>query len=165
MGLLLTLAVSEAWRETGHLLPGLAGGLALLLAGGLLADLVAHRLTVAGQGAMRPVAATPAVVAMRAVVTMPGAWLLAERSGLPGLVPLWVRLLVAAGTIAGSVLVSDLDRRGARLGLGPVLMAITIVGVYETVPDTDLVLAALGPTLLLALLAGPMAQGAWTATP
>ena len=34
---------------------------------------------------------------------------------------------------------ADLDRRGARLGLGPVIWLITVFGVYVTVPDTELI--------------------------
>jgi hypothetical protein len=63
----------------------------------------------------------------------------------------WVRALVLAATAIGSLVASRIDRRYCRLGLGPVLFAITAVGVFACVPDTEQaipLLAASGAALV-----------------
>jgi hypothetical protein len=52
-------------------------------------------------------------------------------------------------------LLADFDARWRHRGLGPVLLAISVAGVYATVPDTEPALVALGTALPLALLAWP----------
>jgi len=64
----------------------------------------------------------------------------------------------------------SLDRRGARLGVAPVLLLVALGGMYATVPDTDAVRAAIGALVPLTLLACPRAvatlgaAGAYAAT-
>lgn len=136
-GWLATAAYVESLRETGHLLPWAALGLALLAGGGELAD--RRHFGVIGRGA----------------AAAPGAVVLATAAGLD-VVPVWVRVLVVVTTIAVAVLVADLERRVAPTGLGLVLIALTVVGVYETVPEPGLVLPLLVTALLGALLAWPI---------
>ena len=53
-------------------------------------------------------------------------------------------------------LVADVDRRTARLGLGPLLFAVSVGGVYATVPDTEQALVLLGVAAPVALLGWPL---------
>jgi hypothetical protein len=55
----------------------------------------------------------------------------------------------------GGWLVADFDARWGRQGYGPVLFAISLAGVYVTVPDTEQALVALGAALPLAFLGWP----------
>lgn len=134
-GLLLAAAALAAYQRTGHLVVGLAISVVLLAAGGLV-----------GQIARLPLAA-------RMLLAVPGAAVIATRSALP--VPGWARAFAAVITVVGFGLIDDLDRRHDRLGLGPLLLAATLIGIYETVPDPDFVLLLVGAALPLALLAWP----------
>jgi len=135
-GLLFAGAALAGYQRTGHLVVGLAISVALLVGGGLISDL-----------ARLPLLA-------RMLLAVPGAIVLAERSALPD--PGWVRMFVAFVTVVGAGLVADLDRRNAPSGLGPVLLAVTMVGLYESVPDPDFALLLLGAALPLALLGWPV---------
>ena len=57
--------------------------------------------------------------------------------------------------IIGAPLVADLDIRAGPDGLGPVLFAASTVGVYFTIPDTDVALALVPIATLLVLAAWP----------
>ena len=72
----------------------------------------------------------------------------------------WVPLLVFASTVIGGALVADFDYGNARAGLGPVLLAIAVVGMYSTLPDTEQVIVVMGVTLPLAFLGTPIALAA-----
>ncbi len=135
-GLLVAVVALEAYERTGHLVPGLAAAIVLLAAGGLLAD----------------VARLPLLVRM--VLALPGAVVLAEHSALPD--PRWVLVFAGTVTVVGSGLIADLDVRATDLGLGPVLLAVTVVGLYECEPDPDFALLLVGAALPLALLAWPL---------
>lgn len=134
-GLLMAAATLVALRQNGYLLVGLLAGIVCLAGGGALAD------------------ARGAPMAVRAVLMAPGAWLVAERAGLIN--PGWVRLLLTAAIVVGACLVADLDYRARWLGLGPVLFCVTVVGMYEAVPDPDIALTLLGVALPLGLLGWP----------
>jgi hypothetical protein len=134
-GLLLAGAVVVGLERAGLLPAQLVVGLAVLAGGGLVVELVR----------LPPVA--------MAVLTLPGAWMVATRAGL---VPVtWIRLLVGATIVVGALLVDDFDARWQQLGAGPVLVALTAGGVYATVPDTEAALVLLGVALPLALLGVP----------
>lgn len=135
-GLLATGAGLGAFWETGHVPAGLALALALLVVGGLVAD--ANRWGLAA----------------RAALAAPGAASLAGLAALPD--PGWALVLVALVTVVGGCLVVDMDRHWAAHGAGPVLLALTVVGIYETVPDPDLVLALLGVVVPMAALGWPL---------
>lgn len=66
---------------------------------------------------------------------LPGAWIVGL--SLEGFEPGWARPLLVVMTAIGGALVTDTDRYQERRGFGPALLAITIVGVYSTVPDTE----------------------------
>jgi hypothetical protein len=67
----------------------------------------------------------------------------------------WGWALVASLLVPGGWLLADLDARWRRRGLGPVLLAGSVAGIYATVPDTEQALVALGAAVPLALLAWP----------
>ncbi len=129
-GLLFAAAFAVALGRT----LGLPGGLAL-------------GLVVLGGAGM---AGRPRVALLLAIL---GAFLLVSGSGV-ALEP-WARLLVGTAIVLGGWLSADLDARWRRPGLGPVLLAISVAGVYATVPDTERALVALGAALPLAFLGWP----------
>ena len=88
------------------------------------------------------------------LLATPGAVVLATKSALPD--PLWARVFVGALTVVGTGLIDSLDRRCYRLGLGPLLLAVTTVGLYETVPDPDFALLLVGAALPVALFGWPL---------
>jgi hypothetical protein len=65
------------------------------------------------------------------------------------------RVLVLASAVVGATLLSDFDSRWCRRGLGPVLLAVSMLGIYATVPDTEQALVLLGLALPLALTFWP----------
>jgi hypothetical protein len=99
----------------------------------------------------------PLRLAARLAALVPGAWVVAAHSAIPG--ERWVRVLVFATIVAGSALVADLDHRTARVGLGPVLFALSVGGVYVSVPDTEQALVLLGVAAPVALLGWPLRTG------
>lgn len=91
-----------------------------------------------------------------AAAAVPGACVVAWGSGLRG--PEWIEPVVAAAIVAGGWTLADLDRRAAtaRLGLGPVLFAVTAAGIFATTPDTERALVLLIVAALTAVLAWPV---------
>jgi hypothetical protein len=135
-GLLFAAAAAAALQRTLGVPAGLALGLLVLAGAGALRG---H-----GHRAAGPLAWLLAVL---------GAWLLVARSGLA--LEQWARLLVGVAIVLGGWLVADFDAKWRRWGLGPVLLAVSVAGVYATVPDTERALTALGAALPLALLGWP----------
>ena len=129
-GTLFTAAFAVALALTRGLPAGLAVGLVVLVAAGAV---------------RRSSGSLPLAVA--------GAWLVLWGSGL-ALGSWWRPPLLVAVVLAG-LLMADLDDRWGRHGLGLPLLAITVAGIYTTVPDTEQALVALGAVLPLALLAWP----------
>jgi hypothetical protein len=114
---------------------------------GLLWGLLA--LFVAGEIAER----TPNPKIIGFVLALPGAVLVGYSTEFPG--PSWSRWVVLGVTALGAPLAADLDRRAARLGLGPVLWLIAVAGVYWTVPDTERVRPLIGAAIPLAFTGWP----------
>jgi hypothetical protein len=133
-GLLFAAAVALGLREALALPDGLALGLIVL----------------AGAGAA---GALPAGGLLAPVLAVPGSWLVVSGSGL--MLDRWAQLLVGTAIVVGGWLVATVDASWRREGLGPVLLAISVAGVYTTVPDTEQALVALGAALPLALLGWP----------
>jgi hypothetical protein len=90
---------------------------------------------------------------VRSLAAVPGAVLTADAIGSDEVDWLWPFAVVA--TMAGAALVADFDQHRAKTGLGPVLMAVTALGVYATVPDTDHAVVLFGALLPAALLGWP----------
>lgn len=94
-------------------------------------------------------------------------WLVGPLAALPGAVVLanendglsagWVPVLIVMGTAVIGATTADFDRRTSRFGLGPLLLVVTVLGIYLSVPDTELMRAVVGVALPLVLLAWPHA--------
>jgi Na+-transporting methylmalonyl-CoA/oxaloacetate decarboxylase beta subunit len=140
-GLLVTLAFVEAMKHFGTLPADLTRGLVYLSVAGLVAGVLAIW--------WRPLAFTGIVFAI------PGAALLTSHTGLPRVS--WVAPLVVMTVMFGGTLVADFDRRHRERGWSAVLYAVSVVGVYFTVPDTERALVLLGVSLPLLLLGWPVA--------
>jgi hypothetical protein len=97
---------------------------------------------------------TPNPKIIGCLLVLPGAYLVATASDFHG--PDWVVPLVTVTVTIGGPMAADLDRRGARLGLGPVMWLITVFGVYATVPDTELIRPLVGVAIPLALCGWPL---------
>ncbi len=144
-GLLLAAAGLLALAVLARLDGRLPIGLLLLAAAGLLAGLP-------GAGPWAAVASA-----------LPGSWLVTqaafavprvERFNLDGTLA-WAAPALVLTSLVGGFLVAHFDRRWRETGAGPVLVAISVAGVYATVPDTEEALTALGVALPVALLGWP----------
>ena len=89
-----------------------------------------------------------------AALAVPGAIVLSTHTGSPR--SHWVALLVVLAVVGASPLVADFDRRFGVRGWPLVLYAISAVGVYYTVPDTERALVLLGVGLPIGLLGWPV---------
>jgi hypothetical protein len=138
LGLLMLAGAAASFWWLDRLLPWLALSVVALAVGGHVAERLGTRLT----GCV--------------LAAAPGAVLLASTPALNGLVPAWCRILMGAATALGAALSAEMDRVHSRSALAPVCLAVSILVVYETVPDTDLVLVLLPLALVLAALAWPV---------
>jgi hypothetical protein len=136
-GLLLVAAATWGLREAVTLPTGLVQGLILLAGAGLVAGFV------------------PAPRLVGAVLALPGAWVLATQAGL--VETQWIRVLVIVTATLGGALVADFDGRFRDAGFAPVLVAVSVVGVYFSVPDTEQASVLLGAALPLIALGWPRA--------
>jgi hypothetical protein len=161
----MALGLSALFPRRGHR-PGVAGpafavAVVLALRGALGTDPIAAvpsdvvtglvLLWLAGTIASR----TPAPGLIGPVAALPGAIVLAGAND--GLAAGWVPLLIAAGTVVIGATAADFDRRTGRFGLGPLLLFVSVGGIYATVPDTELMRAVVGVALALVFLAWPYA--------
>ena len=105
--------------------------------------------------------------AIEVALSLPGAVLVAWSADGRG--PGWVPPALVAVVVVGGALLADVDRRAqlapvpdtpgplglSATGLVPVLLAITVFGVWVTVPETEHVVVLAGVTLPVALLGWP----------
>jgi hypothetical protein len=84
---------------------------------------------------------------------VPGGVLLAL--SLPERTPLWASMACAVAVVAGSALGAELDHYHRRRSLGPMLLLVSVVGVYLTVPDTEGARALVGAAIPLVLVVLP----------
>ena len=137
-GLLLVGAALVALADQDRLPDELVPGVGLLALAGALAA-AAGRLHLPPAGAA-------------AVLSLPGAWLVAGATGLDETGP---RLVLVTTIALAGALVGAGDHQYRQLGLGPVLLLATLAGAYATVPDTERALIVLGAALPLAVLGWP----------
>ena len=109
-------------------------------------------LWLAGEVGSRTVPLVGGVLALVGGVILAG-------SATPVPPPAWTTVILVLGPALAGTAVADFDRRRSRSGLGPQLLLISILGLYATVPDTELVLVLLGAMVPLALLAWPRVWG------
>jgi hypothetical protein len=86
-------------------------------------------------------------------LAVPFAWALAFHG--ESVSALWARVFVMAVVAGSAILVAEFDDAWRREAPGLTLFAMTALGVYATVPDTELVAAVVGASLPLALLGWP----------
>ena len=84
---------------------------------------------------------------------VPGAYIIAFGSDIP--VRPWVLWLVFGAIVLGSVLAANFDWRHMDSGLVALLLAMTLGGVFLTVPDTEGILVLLGAAVPVLTLAWP----------
>lgn len=137
VGLLLAAAAGGVLIAGQDPPDGLGFGLALLAFGGALCQLVRLEL------------------ALTAALAVPGAWLVA--GAIEPLGSVWVSWLLFGFVVLGGALVSDLDLHYAERGYGPILLVISLAGMFATLPDTEEILVVFGAALPLVLLAWPKA--------
>lgn len=135
-GLLFTGAGLFALDRHVELPDELFVGIALLVAGGLISDFF---------GAPVPV---------RGALAVPGAWFVGLQTDVSD--HSWVEIAVVVTIVVAGTTATDLDRRWRRPSIAMALFAVTVGGVYLTVPDTEAPLALLAPAGLLALVAWPL---------
>lgn len=86
-------------------------------------------------------------------VAIPGAWLVAHGTGIA--LPGWVPWFGFAAIVLLALLVSRADELLGRIALGPVLLALSVVGIFFAVPDTEEALVLLGACLPMTLVGWP----------
>jgi len=160
--LILGLVVAYLWRRRCNTPAPVVG---LLLTGGALAGLSATRglpsdlwiglVLLAVAGGLYPWARRVPLLA--AVVAIPGAWWVTQVVELPG--ARWVPWLLFAWIVLGAPLVTSFDRHFQDRGYGPVLVAISIAGMFVTLPDTEEILVVFGVAVALVFLAWPKVFG------
>jgi hypothetical protein len=140
-GLIVAVALAKGMEQSGGLPSNVTLGLVYLAFAGLCAELLASL--------WRPLGFTGILFAI------PGALLLTSSTGLPDVS--WVEPLVVFTVVVGGTLVADFDRRHHQRGWSVVMYAVSVAGVYFTVPDTERALVLLGASLPLLLLGWPVA--------
>jgi hypothetical protein len=138
-GVILTAAFVFATHGSTALPSNVKWGLVLLAAAGIGADFIASLW--------------PPLVVLGAGFALPGASLMTTNTLLPS--PNWVNTLVVVTVTVGGTLVVDFDRRHRDRGWAPMLIAVSALGVYYTVPDTERAMVLLGAALPLVLLGWP----------
>lgn len=139
-GLLLAAAAVVALSRRFDLPDDLVPGLALLGIAGGLAATAARRFRAAGVFGL--------------VLAVPGGWLVSGSTDVTGPRS---RLLAVAVIAAAAALVASADHSLRHRALGPVLMALSVAGIYATVPDTERAIVFLGAAMPIALLGWPWA--------
>ena len=154
------LVLGTAWRATRHRTAPIAGllfagaaVLALREAVGAPDDLLVGLAVLAGATALAEVLRAPPVVELLAA--LPGAALVANAA--PDATTEWMKPVVVLVIVIGGAAAGSCDHRWRRRGLGPVLAAITVAGIYACVPETKRLLVLLGVALPLPLMSWPLA--------
>ncbi len=146
-GMLVAIGFVVGVRRTPHLPIAIPIGLALLALAGLVAGRLGRRRRALGLSGV--------------VLAIPGAVVLATHIRVPPVharnYVSWVPPLVVVSIIVGGALLADFDRRFTGRGWPTVLYAISAVGVFFTVPDTERALVLLGVSVPLLLLGWPFA--------
>lgn len=122
---------------------GLAAALVLLAIGGSAATRMRSRMSDRWY----------ATFGRTAVALTPGA--IAMAVAFPVTSPVWLRVAAATGALVTGVLAHDFDLEQGPRGAPFVLLAVSAVGVYYTVPDTELPLVLLGASVPFALISFP----------
>jgi hypothetical protein len=157
-GALLLAALLATVRDRGRPLP--LGG--VVIAAGALWAFADTRpvpnavvIGVVGIGAAAALASFRWVSPWHSVaLAVPFAWAIGFHGDVVDVA--WARILVTVAASGGAILVSAFDYAWREEAPGLTLLAVTAVGMYATVPDTEQVAAALGVVLPLVVLGWPV---------
>lgn len=157
LALVLGVVVAGLWRTrqdrpcpiAGLLVAG-AGATAIVQTQRPVSGLVAGLVVLGGAGAL--VDGLPRLRPVLPLLALPGAWIVA--TGLE-VTQGWVPLAIGVAVAGGGALVADFDLRWSARPLGPALVAVSLAGVFVTVPETKEALPVLGAALPLAVLGWP----------
>src|SRR5437899_3696190 len=109
---------------------------------------------VLGIAAAAALAALPGVsLLFSCALAVPFAWGIGFRGDVVAVS--WARVLVTAAASGGAILATRFDHAWRQQAPGLTLLVITAVGMYATVPDTELPAAALGVVLPFVVLGWP----------
>ena len=154
------VVLAAVWRLTRRRVAPIAGlvfsagaVLALRDAVGIPNGLLVALALLAGGTAAAEVLRVPPAVEM--AIALPGAILVAREVAAP--VDGWVTVVISAVIVLGGAAAGNFDHRWRRRGIGPVLAAITIAGIYVCVPETKRMMVLLGVALPLPLMGWPLA--------
>jgi hypothetical protein len=137
---------SHPWAGAAFVLAGIAA----------VHDL--YRVEIAAVAGLVLVIACGHVAAGRAptvqlVAVVPGTVLFALAADLDR--PAWAVPAIVTATLVGGLLVASFDRVLGPRGVAPVLLAVTVLGIYLTTPDTEHSAVLLGAAVPVALLSLP----------
>jgi hypothetical protein len=90
---------------------------------------------------------------LKALLAAPGAWLVTAASAVNG--SEWVVWFTFLAIVAGSALLAESDRHLRAPPIAPWLLAVTLAGVYATLPDTEEILVVMGAAAPLIFLGWP----------
>jgi hypothetical protein len=86
-------------------------------------------------------------------LAVPFAWTIGFHGGL--VADVWARVFVTVAASLGAILVAEFDHTWRAEAPGLTLLAVSTLGVYATVPDTEFVAAMVGVSLPLLVLGWP----------
>ena len=116
---------------------------------------------VAALGAARRSEAEPKLHRwLRRSLVLPGALLIGFASGL-ATDPTWIPLVAVGAVALAAPAMARFDRRWGTSGLPPVMLAVSVGGLFYTLPDPEEAAILLGVSLPLALLATPPVRRAY----
>jgi hypothetical protein len=95
--------------------------------------------------------------AVALVAAVPGAVILGGAAG-PNNALWWIPAFTVGATLIGGTLLVDYDTANTGSGLAPILLAMTALGAWTTVPDTEQILVVAGVFLPIALLGLPVTR-------
>ncbi len=139
-GLLLGVGFAIGLRSSSRLPGNLLWAFVLLAGAGYVSELL--------------VAERPVFALAGAALAAPGALVLTAHTGVPQ--THWIVVLVVVTVVVGGTLVADFDEHAGGSGWPMALFAVSAVGVYFTVPDTERALVLLGVSAPLVLLGWPV---------
>lgn len=92
--------------------------------------------------------------ASRMLAAVPGAWLIVGSLGT--VYSTWISWLLLAVIVVGGTFTAHTDQKLSAPILGPLLLAVTAIGVFLAVPDTEEILVVVGAIVPLAVLGWPL---------
>ncbi len=157
LALVAGVVVGGLWRlrqgrpcPIAGLLAAAAGAAAVFQVQRPVSGLVAGLVALGGAGAL--VDGLPRLRPFLPLLALPGALVVATAVEVT---QAWAPLAIGVAVAGGGALVADFDLRWSDPPLGPALVAVSLAGVFATVPETKEALPVLGAALPLVALGWP----------